>query len=225
MPRCPGCRKSFSRLGGYSNHLQQTQKSACRAVLARAVGEWLSESSDDADTGPYSDTPVANHLDFNFEDFNFEGHDDEEDLMYSANDYGEAPVPEQLEGGMDVDEPENNQEVENDLHQAREVRWAAEEAFRKTPVVEAFPSAEAGAPIADIQALPRYDSYKTCLKNSDNPWDPFSSRLDWEVAYWAKRCGPSATAFTELLRIDGVSTSVNAKCRALYLCIYRFASV
>jgi hypothetical protein len=61
-------------------------------------------------------------LDLDFEDFNFEGHNDEEDLMYGANDYVEAPVPEQLEGGMDVDEPENDLEEENDLHQAQEVR-------------------------------------------------------------------------------------------------------
>jgi hypothetical protein len=160
---------------------------------------------------------------------NFDDYDDEEDLMYGANDYEEAPVPEQPEGTMDVDdpdlEPESNQGEGNDLYQAREVRWAAEEAFRKTPVVEAFPSAKAGTPIANTQSLPRYDSYKTYLKNPDNPWDPFSSRLDWEVAYWAKRCGPSATAFTEFLKIDGVSTSINADRCALDLHLYRFASV
>jgi hypothetical protein len=140
MPQCPGCGKSFSR--GYSNHLQQTQKSPCRAVLTQALGSDSDTESSDLDT------PVANHLDF--ENFNFEGHDDEEDLMYGANDYGEAPVPKQLESGMDVDEPDNSQEAENDLHQAQErqeVRWAAEEAFRKTPVVKAFPSEKAGTPI------------------------------------------------------------------------------
>ena len=95
------------------------------------------------------------------------------------------------------------------------------------PVVEAFPLAKAGSPIANIQALPGYDSYTTYLKNSDsNPWYPFSSRLDWEVAYWAKCCGLNVTAFMELLKIDGVSTSINADYCALYLCLlYRFASV
>ncbi|KAF8487819.1 hypothetical protein F5888DRAFT_1796512 [Russula emetica] len=181
MPQCPGCRKSFSR--GYYNHLRQTQKPACRAVLAKAFREILGPDSDT------DDTEVANHLDFNFE--GSDGKDDdeddeEEDLMYGANDYyGEAPAPEQLKG-------------------AREVRWAAEEAFRKTPVVEAFPSAKAGAPIANIQALPRYDSYRTCLKDPDNPWAPFLSQLDWEVAHWAKVCGLSSTTFTKLLKINGV---------------------
>jgi len=91
-------------------------------VLAQVFGEPWSESSEsDADTGSSdSDTLVTNHLDWDFESYN-----DEEDLMYGVNNYGEAPVPEQLEGGsMDIDnsEPENNQQVGNDLHQAREVR-------------------------------------------------------------------------------------------------------
>jgi hypothetical protein len=221
MTRCSGCGKSFAR--GYYNHLRQTQKPACRAVLEQVFEELL---------GPDLDTEVVNHLDFNFEGSDDEGDDsdkddEEEDLMYGANDYGEAPAPEQLEleGGMDVDEPENNQEVGNDLCQAREVRWAAEEAFRKTPVVETFPSAKAGAPIANIQALPRYDSYMTCLKDPDNPWAPFLSQLDWEVARWAKLYGPSSMAFTKLLKIDGVSISINADHCALYLHLYSFASI
>lgn len=223
MPQCPGCKKSFSR--GYFNHLRQTRKPACRAVLAQVFGDGeLSSGPSDTDAASDSsdsDSLVTNHLDFNL-DFRSNGHnDDQEDLMHDANDYAtgdsEAPVPVQLEESMDVDEPENNQEVENVLCQAREVRWAAEEAFRKTPVVIAFPSAEAGAPITNIQALPRYDSYKKGLKNPDNPWDPFLSQLDWEVAYWAKCCGPSATAFTKLLKNDAVSPSVSTDRCTLYL--------
>ena len=100
MHQCPGCGKVFSR--GYFNHLQQTQKPACRAVLAQELEELWSEPSDSE-----SDTLVANPLDL---DLDFESHDDEEDLMYGANDYEEVPVPEQLEGSMDIDdlEPENN---------------------------------------------------------------------------------------------------------------------
>lgn len=62
-------------------------------------------------------TLVVSHLDF--ENNNIEDYDDEEDLMYGANNYGEAPVPEQLESGrvtMDIDEPDHSQEAENDLH-------------------------------------------------------------------------------------------------------------
>ncbi|PCH41885.1 hypothetical protein WOLCODRAFT_89528 [Wolfiporia cocos MD-104 SS10] len=37
-----------------------------------------------------------------------------------------------------------------------------------------------------------------------NIWAPFSSRMDWEIARWEKLQGPSSTAFSDLLAIDGV---------------------
>lgn len=42
---------------------------------------------------------------------------------------------------------------------------------------------------------------------SENVYTPFSSKLDWEVAKWAKLRGPSSTAFTELMGIEGVSNT------------------
>ena len=36
-------------------------------------------------------------------------------------------------------------------------------------------------------------------------WAPFSTRTEWELAQWAKLRGPSSTALSELLKIDGVS--------------------
>src|SRR6267154_4028147 len=56
MHQCPGCGKVFSR--GYFNHLQQTQKPACHAVLAQKLEELWSEPSDSK-----LDTLVANPLD------------------------------------------------------------------------------------------------------------------------------------------------------------------
>ena len=105
MPQCPGCGKSFSR--GYRNHLLQTQKPACHAVLEQVLGEALLSDSD-AEDASYSDV-------------NFEGpddsddEDDDEDLMYDANDFGEAPIPEQFDSGMDVDEPESDEEAKKNM--------------------------------------------------------------------------------------------------------------
>ncbi|KAM6489937.1 hypothetical protein JOM56_014516 [Amanita muscaria] len=36
-----------------------------------------------------------------------------------------------------------------------------------------------------------------------NPYAPFTSQLEWEMAMWAKLRGPSSTAFTELMAIEG----------------------
>ncbi|KAI0038549.1 hypothetical protein FA95DRAFT_1585466 [Auriscalpium vulgare] len=39
---------------------------------------------------------------------------------------------------------------------------------------------------------------------AQNAYHPFANRMDWEVASWAKSHGPSQTAFTNLLKINGV---------------------
>ncbi|KAI0037397.1 hypothetical protein FA95DRAFT_1467917, partial [Auriscalpium vulgare] len=38
-----------------------------------------------------------------------------------------------------------------------------------------------------------------------NIWALFATKLEWEVAKWAKLRGPTSTAFMELLQIEGVS--------------------
>lgn len=41
-----------------------------------------------------------------------------------------------------------------------------------------------------------------------NPWAPFASQMDWDIARWAKLRGIGSTDLTELLAIEGVSFSV-----------------
>lgn len=56
-----------------------------------------------------------------------------------------------------------------------------------------------------------YQQYASCLGTEENEpteWAPFSTRREWEVARWAKLRGPSSTALSELLRIDGVGWSI-----------------
>ncbi|KAG2055202.1 hypothetical protein BDR06DRAFT_989180 [Suillus hirtellus] len=48
-------------------------------------------------------------------------------------------------------------------------------------------------------------TYGSSISNAENPYSPFSSRMDWEIAQWAKLRGPSSTAFSDLLSIRGVS--------------------
>ena len=59
------------------------------------------------------------------------------------------------------------------------------------------------------QPLPAgYQQYADNLHSQESnlsEWAPFSTRLEWEVACWAKLRGPSSTALSELLQIDGVS--------------------
>jgi hypothetical protein len=84
---------------------------------------------------------------------------------------------------------------------------APEERFLKQPHITKFGGA-AGAPLADRQEVPVYEQYQSALSDSgDNPWAPFKSQIDWQIAQWAKVRGSTSTAFTELLSINGVSPS------------------
>lgn len=225
MDHCSGCNKWFQPRG-FLNHLRQTRKIQCRAFSARLLkytgsGPHAESDEDGAgyeeDDGDGARYKEGNGAGAGSEGDNNNDEEDDDDLLYLGNEYWpEAPVPAEVETDSEMDilagsQPRPGLELELELgddqqevNHARNVRWAAEEEFRKVPVVEPFPSNAAGAPIANVQAVPKYESYQKDLKN-DSPWAPFSSRLDWEVARWAKLRGPSSTAFTEFLNIDGVS--------------------
>ncbi|EPQ50619.1 hypothetical protein GLOTRDRAFT_50393 [Gloeophyllum trabeum ATCC 11539] len=85
-------------------------------------------------------------------------------------------------------------------------RAHAEESLRKQPVIEKFELGAAGAPIREAGArVHAYSEYmEGTHRSEENPWAPFASKLDWELARWAKLRGPSSTALTELLQIEGV---------------------
>ncbi|KAJ7483092.1 hypothetical protein B0H11DRAFT_2417306 [Mycena galericulata] len=66
-----------------------------------------------------------------------------------------------------------------------------------------FTEGDAGAPLCQGQA--GYERYKAGLGDPSNVWVPFTSKLEWELARWAKLRGPGSTAFTDLLMISGVT--------------------
>ncbi|KAN0141479.1 hypothetical protein V8E53_000724 [Lactarius tabidus] len=57
------------------------------------------------------------------------------------------------------------------------------------------------------ESMPGYEALHDNL-GQGHIWYPFQSQHDWEFARWAKNRGPSLTAVTELLRINGVVESL-----------------
>ena len=55
--------------------------------------------------------------------------------------------------------------------------------------------------------------YRHAVSSADglNIYAPFSSKLDWEVARWAKMRGPGSNAMIELLSIEGVRFPTDSK--------------
>ncbi|KZT18176.1 hypothetical protein NEOLEDRAFT_1103767 [Neolentinus lepideus HHB14362 ss-1] len=77
-----------------------------------------------------------------------------------------------------------------------------------TPTIEQFPSPTAGVPLSSVEGSQRKSSYQqyseTINVSPTNPFAPFKSKIDWEVAHWAKLREPGSTALTELLKLEGV---------------------
>ena len=82
--------------------------------------------------------------------------------------------------------------------------------LRSPPVhIDHFGS-KAGIPVIDEPPpIAAYHQYEQSIGDDGNEWAPFSSRMDWEVARWAKLRGLGSTAFTDLLNIEGVGILYN----------------
>ncbi|KAH9911468.1 uncharacterized protein BXZ73DRAFT_56964, partial [Epithele typhae] len=100
--------------------------------------------------------------------------------------------------------------------QSRQRRVIAEHTVQdhRQTYVKPFPLSSAAAPLrrTRVSEAPRwnqgYDTYEAQIKDgapSLNPFAPFASKLDWDVAKWAKTRGSGSTAFTDLLTIEGVA--------------------
>ncbi|KAI0684824.1 hypothetical protein BC835DRAFT_1461247 [Cytidiella melzeri] len=87
------------------------------------------------------------------------------------------------------------------LQRHRLQRDEAERQLLHTPHVVQYPGG-AGKPIGTSKTC--NDVYATQVPTTQNIYAPFSSRIDWEIACWAKLRGPGSTALTELLRIPEV---------------------
>lgn len=73
-------------------------------------------------------------------------------------------------------------------------------------------SSTAGQPIAaesTSSAHGAYTQYEASLRSStgstENVYAPFASRINWQMAYWAKQRRVGSIAFTDLLKIPGMS--------------------
>jgi hypothetical protein len=234
MHICSGCDTTFT-LRGYQSHLSQTRDPLCRAVFDRLkksyetfqLLEQVANSSDEAE----EDLDVNNHdLEMNLEevlDDELEEHDDSEselediaaDLETGWEPLREGAPPEDAGGDgpaqADIRSDTSNLEHENsdtdDLPPQHNFdRYIIGDGYGVKPAVrilytDKYPSSRAGKALSREES--RDHSYGASLGGGDNPWTPFHSKKDWEIAQWAKLRGVGSTAFSELLAIDGVSFS------------------
>lgn len=155
------------------------------------------DSDDDENT---YQKPTDNNHDTEMEDL-------DEDILDAANANQEVGLEPERTHNQVVQQPEDENEENSrseTINEAIRLRGGAEESLGQKPVAVKFPGRQAGA-IYSREAANLNDEYMTKIGNPENIFAPFSSQMEWEIARWAKLRGPSSTAFTELMKIDGVS--------------------
>lgn len=234
--QCGGCRRLFTA-HSHTLHLSQTQNPRCRALFAAMDGylPGADESDSDSDTEGGGHGGADSGDDRDLPTQIFEG--DMFGQEYTDADFPGlwSDTEEAADGRLGESDSEADDELEEEAgweppaahgtgtppHQLRvedmeeygrlltpQERQNAEHNLRAQHFVDHFPSARAGEVVHNwVQA--GYGEYSEELQTEDdNPYYPFSSKRDWEVAKWAKLRGPSSTAMTELLGIEGVCNIV-----------------
>lgn len=217
MVSCIGCQESFSATG-YSQHLVKTRQASCMAVLAAshtANSRPRSLTPRSPSLAPTEDQPMMFEGDF----FGTYGEDDIEgsgdDTSDSSNeeeglyDSGEWEPPIHWQDGNKweppVDEGDQTPEEIDNIEARQQIKEHI--AGQDNIIIVPYPDACAGKPITGCPTRCANATYGLDAGSTANIYAPFASRIDWDIAKWAKLCGPSSTAFTDLLGIDGVSAS------------------
>lgn len=104
---------------------------------------------------------------------------------------------------MDIDVEEDEEEDEADAEVEMSYgRAAVEKSIRQKIFVESFPGNTARAPVPSAEAQ---GAIGPAGLVQGNPYAPFASQMDWQIARWAKLRGQGSTAMSELLGVPGVS--------------------
>ena len=228
---CSGCNTTFT-LRGYHSHISQTRDSLCRSAFDRLkksyetfqLLEQAANSSDEVvedleinnglDVNMELDSAIENRLDLE-EDEELDGSDLESELddignMVAESETGWEPpregAPREDAGG------ENEEQTVSDIDSTQNTgnfdRYIIGDGYGVKPAArilytDKYPSSLAGKALSHEES--RDCVYDVLVGGGDNPWAPFRSKKDWEIARWAKFRGVGSTAFSEILAIDGVS--------------------
>jgi hypothetical protein len=132
--------------------------------------------------------------------------DDDDEFDFLEHYFGNGWEPDITSQGSvnEPDELEDDLDLENDGSEPLPAKFIAGMQLCSEPVVVKFPNPNAGASIG-TDGNSGYHDYQTKVKNSGSSWAPFKSKMEWEIARWAKIRGPGSTAFDELMQIQGVS--------------------
>ncbi|KAH7904457.1 hypothetical protein BJ138DRAFT_993077, partial [Hygrophoropsis aurantiaca] len=214
--RCNGCFNMFTATG-HSRHLAQTQNPPCVAIYQASIAYIpppLAAADMDSLGMDLDEETQAENLDEDNKLADYFGTYNEEDIEWPERPRAHPDGSEENHSEPEVADDANA--VNDQPNQSRNTRNHAENRLHQNnSVIIPYPDERAGQPTRpDGRSQNSNECYKDRLNFSgSNPWAPFSSQTDWEIARWAKLRGPGSTAFSELLAISGVGDKLGLSYR------------
>lgn len=197
---------------GIRNHQKRSDDPRCREKSFE-IGDI--NKMEEIEVNPRGDF-FGDYKDYSPEEFGLAPAEDDEEILYHN---GDSDDDEDIHdnGGYEISlEPNrfpnptlsNSNDEENgqdNTQPASRLRGGAEIELKNKPYIVKFSKGKAGAVYTNHDCIDGNTAYISRISNPENPFSPFSSKIDWEIAHWAKTRGPSSTAFMELMSIEGVS--------------------
>jgi hypothetical protein len=217
MVHCTGCNREFSA-SGFTRHVNSMTTAVCRATYNNLI------PSDDVGDNDIDMENTGGNFEGDFFGPDYEqaefGWLEGDETIGMEPHYLEsckylqfiARADESEEQSEEGDEDEANDPGVDLEHTSHTLHTPGapplpEVSPSKNYIIEQFPGDQAGAPLEHINPCQsNFEKYQQQL-NNNTEYAPFTSRVDWEIARWAKIYGPSSNAVNELLKIDGVSLS------------------
>lgn len=217
---CAGCGVSYNQ-GHYLRHIRDSADSRCRAIYDLIYNYGSEDTSDEDNHHHFLNEPehaVDSAGDFfgDYEEEDFGGWDN----WWQAGEVGDDPQGDS-EGYNNENDEEQDEEQDEDgedlpLPEALLLPDHPSSHGTRSPSADGAPTplhnvqeyvnkfgGLAGAPLPGRRDHLMYHQYQHRTQGA--PWGAFQSQIDWEFARWAKLRGPSSTAVSDLLNIDGVS--------------------
>ncbi|KAG1828883.1 hypothetical protein DFJ58DRAFT_719762 [Suillus subalutaceus] len=206
--QCPACSRDDFTVTGLSQHLAKSRNPHCRALYHQSRSQvHTRDQRDEPDEPTAEDEPGYEVDEFGYE-IDEPGYEVDEP-GYEAEAGGEAEAGDEDDDEGWNFEPEWEPPVEDrvedatmdaikDLADEDEAGW--EDQRRAHQDIQAH--LRAGQQIT--RGCAANAEYEAHLANEEeNVYHPFASKMEWEVARWAKLRGLSSTALSDLLAIEG----------------------
>jgi hypothetical protein len=203
---CSACGCDDLTVTGLSQHITKSRDPRCRTLYSQSRSRTNNEAELAMDEGDY--TGIGNEDEFEHAgDSDFE--DDLDDHLLFEPEWEAAPLQPQADKDYDPEDDvfafadDELEDIQQDAHHDVEARIQGRSGFVRVPYPDPCAGRSMSHGSVDHGANMAYGAH---LANDDNPYHPFNSQIEWEVARWAKVHGATSTAFTDLLSIDGVSS-------------------